>query len=200
MLRKILEFYFKSYSIYYYKINKNDVNANLNFQNLKFPQLTYKICTIEDYSYFVSAISEDSKLEIIYNRLLKPYEYKGFIIVDEEDSALVYYSWICLKKQYYCKEMNQYITLKKNMALFEDDYTFEKYRQKGLHTFMMYKRIEYCIDNNIHKIFIIIQSNNYIAKKTIKKFNFKRKWNIPIYYRKGAIEYTINKIKLWILK
>lgn len=188
---ELIEFYFMFYGVY--KINLENYN-NLNFD--LHHNFNFKILKIEDLKYFEALELKDSYLDIIKSRLNNENEFICFALIDSLTNKLAYYSWINQSKSYWVKEMNKTFNFKETRScLFEDDNTMIEYRSLGLHSFAMSKRIQYCLNNSIKTIYILIHLRNKPALKVVHKFKFKRSNFFPIYIRKEAVIYTLKKIK-----
>jgi hypothetical protein len=191
MFRKIAEFYFLYYGFFKLKPNKFYLEKS-NSDIIK--GFEFRILNSSDLVYFEKLNLVEYYFTICKNRLNNPNEFLCFALIDLTSCDLAYYSWINQSEMYYIKEVNVKMKLKLNQSvLFEDDNTIEKYRKKGFHKFMMNKRIEYCINNNIHSIFIAIYLKNIPALRTIKSIGFRKINKMSIYYRQGTIGYTLNK-------
>ena len=117
-------------------------------------------------------------------------------MIDRKKDCLAYYSWMNFSKKFYVHEINRHLDLQDtNSCLFIDDYTLPKYRQRGLHKYVFNKRIEYCINEDIKKIYIVIHTKNKIAMKTVESFGFKKNNFLPFFFVKKPIKRIIDKIQ-----
>jgi hypothetical protein len=149
----------------------------------------------EDVILFEDLNLKSEYLSVLKNRLDNESFY-CFGIIDKEKSQLVYYSWINCSNNYLIKEVNKtYNFSSTKSCLFEDDNTKYNYRGLGLHSYVMIKRINFCLEYGIKKIYIIIDPNNLPAIKTIKKLGFKRINIIPFYFRYESIKSSFFLLK-----
>ena len=193
-IRKIFEFYFKYYGFYSLQIKSFTPIFNVNHQEIE-RQFSFKILTSADLGYLEQTAIAPNYVSSYSNRLNADSGFLCFALIDIKNNQLAYYSWINSNNSYLVKEINQIFDFKSiNSVLLEGDYTFETYRGKGLHTYMMQKRLEYCFQNKIEQAFIAIHLRNNVALRVIGKFGFKQKNLIPFYYRSGTATYTIKKI------
>jgi hypothetical protein len=187
-IKKITELLFVSYWLY--KLNVLKKNESLSKLKVGFK---FQILSKKELYYFVEINYINRYIEL-YKKRLESSNYKCFAIIEINTNKLVYYSWINFSKSHYCKEINKTLKLmSKNTCLFEDDNTLIEYRNNGFHKFVMEKRINYCIENNIDTIYILIHIFNKPALNTVKKYNFRRK-NIPLALRDGSFNYILKKI------
>lgn len=188
--KKIIEFLFVSYWLY--KLNVSKENKKEFVTKLK-SGFKFQILS-KDELYYFKEIDHINRYIDLYKNRLENINYKCFAIIEKNTNKLVYYSWININTSHYCKEINKTLKLNsRNGCLFEDDNTIPEYRNNGFHKFVMEKRINYCIENNIDTIYILIHIFNKPALNTVKKYNFRRK-NIPLALRDGSFNYILKKI------
>jgi len=108
----------------------------------------------------------------IYPRLEKKERFKGFAVLDTEKNIIVYLSWIDFN-YILIKEIDYRKRLTEKKAFFLDDHCVPQYQRKGLHKAVFNKRINYCTNNKISTIMIVIYLNNFRALNNLKKYNFK---------------------------
>jgi hypothetical protein len=104
-------------------------------------------------------------------RLNEPSKYTCLAIVNEED-RLCYSCWI-KNFSFYEDKLNLKINLKKDQVYFFDDFTIPKFRGKGLHKYMMIKRINYTFENGGTSALITIQCFNAPALKVKNQLKFR---------------------------
>jgi hypothetical protein len=190
----LFEFYFKSYGFYSFQI-KSFIPVFIANQKEIERDFSFKILNSADVSYLEQTAIAPNYVSSYSNRLKADSGFLCFALIDIKTNQLAYYSWINSNNNYLVKEINQIFDFKEtNSVLLEGDYTFESFRGRGLHTYVMQKRLEYCCQNKIEQAFIAIHFRNKAALRVVKKFGFKQKILIPIYYRSGTVTYTIKKI------
>ena len=173
---------------YFFKINIKE--QNVFFDKKKFIVKLMDSDELENLTLVLNERGLKYK-QLIKNYLNRPDNFTNLICKDLESNEIVYTCCI-RKKPFFETKINDFIKLNKNEAFFTDAYCVKKYRNNGLHSMMMKQRINYCLENDIKKAFIVIQAFNNPALSLSRKLYFK-KIKTYIKYNHGSISYYLNR-------
>jgi hypothetical protein len=173
LLRKILP---KNFRIFLWRLIPRI--QRINTYLLKEPQLTKTLSPIDPK--FIIRQTDLTDLETLKEtyadrgpemfknkippRLNSPH-WVGLAVVDSTSGDIAYIAWIVTKSIEYFREFN--INLKDGQFFLKDGYCSTRYRHQGLHTRMEQERINYCIQNGAHQIFIQIMNANEKGKQSV---------------------------------
>ena len=195
MLKKILEFYFKSYFRFELNLAAIELIEYTYFQESLLPEnFVFKLFEVSDIGYLISSGYDEKKIQSSKARLTELNHRKCFAIINTKNDELAYSCWINSLPKYYHNEFESEYVHDGSTVLFETDFTEPAYRRLGLHSYCMKKRILYCKEQGFERAIINIQIRNTPALKTVQKFGFKKTFRIPLALRKGSIAYTFNKL------
>ncbi|MFP4024591.1 MAG: hypothetical protein ACLFVR_08690 [Thiohalospira sp.] len=85
-------------------------------------------------------------------------EWVGLSVIDTTNGNIAYIAWVITKSIKYFEEFG--VKLKNGQFLLKDGFCHPEYRHQGLHTRMEQERINYCIKNGAHEIFVQIHDSN----------------------------------------
>jgi GNAT superfamily N-acetyltransferase len=196
LFQKIKNFYFRCFHLYALETANK---ASENNTRILAAGCEWKQLSANDYQHFVSLGFGEAKLAVLQQRLLDSQHWQGFGIFEKPGGKLVYYCWINRSTTYFAKEIHRTFNLGKQQCIFEDDFTVPEHRGKGLHAYAMQQRIDYCRQQDIKTIYIIIECGNTPALKTIFSFGFKQQTNNPYTYRRGSLGESFDLLRKKII-
>lgn len=194
MLRKIVEFYFKSY--YRYRLDLKELNTEAFLSKHSYslpPGFRFKILEEPDISYFMDGHYSEEQIVSKKARLADPDHRQCFAVIDTANNRLAYSCWTNSLPSYYHKEFEGVYRHDGSKVLFETDFTEQDYRRLGLHSYCMMQRILHSKEAGFKEVIINIHIHNTPALRTVEKFGFSNTWRIPLALRKGSLKYTVNK-------
>lgn len=195
MLRKILEFYFKSY--YRYRLNLQDLNTEVFMADHTYSLpsgFSFKILEASDISYFMNGHYTEEQIRSKKARLADPEHRKCFAIIDGSTDRLAYSCWTNSLANYYHREFESTYHHNGSTVLFETDFTEPDYRRLGLHSYCMMQRILHSKQAGFKQVVINIHIHNTPALRTVENFGFTKTFRIPLALRKGSLKYTFNRL------
>ena len=163
VLRKF--FHTTIYKLHYLKMEIDEQKVKE-----KVTELTYPIKEL-NYNDFLKGATklDEHKLESYKNRLKDGF-YKAYgALIDDH---LAYYSWVSYKKIGMPVETKP-VYLKSNEGYLESDYCMPEYRGKGIHTQVMWYRLNELIKAGRNIAIITIMDGNTPALKPAFKCGFK---------------------------
>lgn len=155
----------------------------------------FKILGMDD----VQAICEFSRERIAgyeekaIARLQNHTCYRGLAFVEDKTGKIVYLCWIAFKP-ILVSELQRTLTFNQKTVYFFDEFTLLEYRSRGLHSSMMVRRINYCLQQHKSKVIILIETFNRYPIRTVWKVGFK--WQKTfIRYRSGAFTRELKELQ-----
>jgi GNAT superfamily N-acetyltransferase len=120
-------------------------------------------------------------LQILNKRLSCAERYAGFALKERFSGKVVFSAWVRFKP-FFDDKMKIEIRLSDHDAFFYDAFCIPAYRERGLHHFMLLKRMEYCLDRGYRFAFTIASSRNRSSLCNIHRLGFIRtksrvRWN-----------------------
>lgn len=126
-------------------------------------------------------------------RLQEHTQYRGLAFIEAETGKIVYLCWIAFKP-ILVSEINRILTFNQETVYFFDDFTLQEYRSRGLHSAMMVRRINYCLEHHKSRVIILIETFNRHPIRTVGKIGFK--WEKTfISYRSGTFTRGVKKLQ-----
>ena len=93
-----------------------------------------------------------------------------FLLVDRSTKEIAAYSWVILGNGKYYWHDNYVVY--PDAALLCNDFVKKKYRNLGIHKYLIYRRLTYLLDKNIHKVFAIVENSNTASLKAYSSAGF----------------------------
>lgn len=158
--------------------------------------------SLKTYSYKFMEINQDilkkirenkeiskQKFEILKDRIINFKETMNYVVLDINDNIVGYFS-ISLKNTQNNPYIPRNLTILEESSYFFDDYTFEKYRRMGVHSYSLLKRMEISKKLGKKKSIILTYLSNKNAQNTIEKVGMKKVckvYKINLFRRKFII-------------
>lgn len=182
-IKSVTRFYTITYG---YKINISILKAESNLYSFKkLDKDLLKRISIE-YTNEVSL----KKIEHLNSRLENDAKEKPYVVIDHQGSICGYFHISYTNT--FDSSINSIIELESNSVYLFDDYTFSKYRGKGVHKFAVHSRLSIAKKEGYKVALVNIIKNNIPSEKTYKQIGFV-KYKKYTYIHLGYIKKTFKK-------
>ncbi len=183
VLQKILRI--TVYKIHYLKL---DIDPSIVKNRINGLTIRPQELNLEDFLLGDKNMFNENKLELYKNRFNSgKYRAYGLVV----DNKLVYSSWISLYKIGLPIEPRHPNLLKNDEGYFEDDYCMPEFRGKGIHTQMIWFRLNELLKMGRKTAVITIMDGNNAALKPALKCGFR---DMGVFYNGKIWGMIINMI------
>lgn len=155
--------------VYGYYIDTKALCINKRY-NYKLVPMTLEI--LENIKNDYKCEINEIKYKILKNRIKYIKKEIGFVVQDENENFCGYFHLATQDTWDSCS--NSIVRIDSDMVYLFDDYTFEQFRGKGVHSFSIIERLFFADKQGYTKAVVNIVLGNFVSEKAYQKIGFKK--------------------------